>query len=95
MYSDEEYGQAQIVGYVAMALAGASIFLFLLGYLSGKLVGLECVTVFQLTFLSLITCDKLSASFYGLSFLGYSCGYSLRSLQSSSINIGKRFRPLG
>lgn len=40
VYSDEEYGQAKMVGYVATGLSALAAGLFLLGYLSGKLVGL-------------------------------------------------------
>jgi hypothetical protein len=95
VYSDDEYAQSSIVANVAMAVSAAAAALFLLGYLSGKLIGLECVTVFQLTFLSLLTCENLSPSFYGLSYLAYSCGYKLKSLQKSTVNIGRRYSPVG
>jgi hypothetical protein len=95
VYSDSDYKQSKIVDYIALALSSLAVLMFLLGYLSGKLVGLECVTVFQLAFFSLLTCDNLSPSFYGLSYLAYSCGYNINSLQSSNVKIGKRFNPVG
>ena len=56
VYSSDDYAQSSIVGNIAMGASAAAAAIFLLGYVSGKLIGLECVTVFQLTFLSLLTC---------------------------------------
>lgn len=95
VYSDEDYTHSNTVGYIATALAALGVGLFILGYFSGKLVGLECVTVLQLSFLSLLTCEDLSPSFYGLSYLGYSCGYNLKTLDNSNVKINRRFSPVG
>jgi hypothetical protein len=40
VYSSEEYGQVDMVSYVAMGASAAAAILFLLGFLKGKLVGL-------------------------------------------------------
>lgn len=40
VYSSDDYGQVDIVGYVAMGASAAAAVLFLLGFLKGKLVGL-------------------------------------------------------
>ena len=55
VYSDDAYADSKILEYLAMGTSVLALVLFLLGYFSGKLIGLECVTVFQLTFLSLLT----------------------------------------
>lgn len=55
VYSNDTYSNSKLLEYLAMGSSIFALVLFLLGYFSGKLIGLECVTVFQLTFLSLLT----------------------------------------
>lgn len=93
VYSDDIYSNAKLLEYLAMGSSVLALVLFLFGYFSGKLIGLECVTVFQLTFLSLLTFEDLSPSFGALSRLSYSCGYNLK-VQSSTVKIGRRFNPV-
>lgn len=49
----------------------------------------------QLSFLSLITCENLSPSFYGLSYLAYSCGYNIKTIENSSVKMGRKYSPIG
>lgn len=65
-FSGEEYSMATIVRYISTGLAVAGVLLFILGFVGGKLVGLEFVAIIQLTFLSLLTLHKLSPTFYAL-----------------------------
>lgn len=81
--------------YLALGTSCLALVLFILGYFSGKLIGLECITVFQLTFLSLLTFENLSPSFASLSLLSYSCGYNIKNMQSSQVNLGRRFKTVG
>lgn len=54
-YDDSTYANSKLLEYLALGTSCLALVLFLLGYFSGKLIGLECITVFQLAFLSLLT----------------------------------------
>jgi hypothetical protein len=80
---------------LALVVTCLAILLFLLGYLSAKLVGLELITIFQITFLSLVTLENLSPALHSISFISYSCGYNIRDLvNSASLRIHSRFVPV-
>jgi len=83
-----------MVNIIALILTCLALLLFLLGYFSGKLVGLELITIFQLTFLSLLTIDNLSPTLNSLSFLSYSCGYNIHSLVKAPFHMDSRFIPV-
>jgi hypothetical protein len=51
--------------------------LFVVGYYSGRLIAIETVCLFQLTFYGLLGVNDLSPTFYGLTFLKFSKGYSI------------------
>jgi hypothetical protein len=84
---------ANTLSIIAMAMSISVIAFFILGFYSGKLIMLEWVTVFQLTFLSLLTLENLSPTFASLRFLSYSCGYSLSLLSFQSL-LNRRFTSL-
>jgi hypothetical protein len=73
---------AKIINIASMAVSILALAFFILGFYSGKLIALECITVFQLTFLSLLTIENISPTFASLQFLSYSCGYNLSLLPS-------------
>ena len=60
-----------------MVLTALALLLFLLGYYSGKLIALELISIFQLTFFSLLSAYNLSPSFVALKALSYSTIYNL------------------
>ena len=70
-----------------------SLLMFLMGLYKGKLIGLELVSVFQISYLSLITIENLTPMYSSFSYLSYSCGLSI-NLLSSNANIGKQFKLL-
>jgi hypothetical protein len=71
---------------VAEALSGLVLLIFILGFWKGKVILLELVTIFQLSFLSLMSLNKLSPTFYSLSGLSLSCGYALNLFESKAIS---------
>ena len=68
--------------------------LFLLGYYAGKLVAIEAVCLFQLTFYGLAGISDLSPSFYALTFLKYSKGYNM-NLITPQASIDRVYEPIG
>jgi hypothetical protein len=95
IYTSHDYADARIVKNIGIGTSAAALVLFLLGYFSGKIIVLECVTVFQITYFSLITVENLSPAFYGLSYLKYSCGYNLKFSGRSNIQKGRMLHALG
>jgi hypothetical protein len=47
--------------------------------------------VFQLAFYSLITVEGVSPTFGALTYLGFSCGYSVKSLQAIQTALDRQF----
>jgi hypothetical protein len=83
-YSDPDYGLAKIAEYVALLLAICALLMLLIGLFGGKLIGLECAGVIQLSFISLLSMTDLSPTATSLLMLKYSLGYnSLRSYNTS------------
>lgn len=83
VYSDDEYGSAAMVKTVATAASLLGLVMFLFGAFAGKLIGIELIAVFQISFLSLTTLENLSPSFESLSALAYSCGFAVKNVQPS------------
>jgi hypothetical protein len=54
-YSDDNYQLANIVKYLSLACSGCAILFLLIGVITGKLIGLECAALIQLSFISLLT----------------------------------------
>ena len=94
VYSDDEYGSAALVKTAATAASLLGLAMFLFGAFAGKLIGIELIAVFQVSFLSLTTLEDLSPSFESLSALGYSCGFAVKGVQPSQATVGRRFNPL-
>lgn len=67
---------ASIIKYMAIGASSIALLLAFLGLIAGRLVGLECLAVLQLSFLSLLTLTDVSPSFASLSYLGLSFGYN-------------------
>ena len=55
VYSDDEYGSAALVKTVATAASLLGLAMFLFGAFAGKLIGIELIAIFQISFLSLTT----------------------------------------
>ena len=58
----EDYGIAKIAQYMVIAICVLSILMFFAGLYGGRLIGLEYLALVQLTFLSLLTVEDLSAT---------------------------------
>ena len=58
----EDYGMASIAQYLAIAVAILSLLMFFAGFFGGRLIGLECLGLVQLTFICLLTVEDLSAT---------------------------------
>ncbi len=74
-----------------MALSALSLILFLIGYFTNKLIGLQLISIFQLTYFSLISVSKFSPAFLSLQMLSYSCGYNPEIFEMSSLIKERRF----
>ena len=83
----------KLFGNIVMVASILSLLMFLMGLYKGKLIGLELVSVFQISYLSLITIENLTPMYSSFSYLSYSCGLSI-NLLSSNANIGKQFKLL-
>ena len=94
VYSDDEYGSAALVKTVATAASLLALAMFLVGAFVGKLIGLELITVFQISFYSLTALENLSPCFESLAMLGYSCGFAVKNIQPSEASVERRFNPL-
>jgi hypothetical protein len=76
-FTPGQYEAAGMLQYIAIALAALGFLFFLFGYYSGRLIALELVVMYQLTYYSLLALDNLSPSFNALMYLGYSSGYHI------------------
>jgi hypothetical protein len=75
-YEDSEYMMATIAKYLAIGIGITAVLFTIAGLFGGRLIGLECSGVIQLTFICLLTQENLSATLTSLGFLGYSFGYN-------------------
>ena len=64
-----------------------------MGYYTGKLIGIEVIFMFQMTFFALLTIDDLSPTFNALSHLKYSRGYNHPFFETEFL-IRKNFYPV-
>lgn len=94
VYSEDDYSSAALVKTLATAASLLALAMFLFGAFAGKLIGIELIAVFQISFLSLTTLENLSPSFESLSMLAYSCGFAVKNIQPSTAKVGRRFNPL-
>lgn len=92
VYSDSTYLMSKIIYIFSMILSILSLISFLIGYKTGKIIGLELVTIFQVTFLSLTGLSNISPSFSSLSGLSFSCGFNI-NLSKSTFS-SRQFVPL-
>ena len=90
-YEDSEYGMAKIVIYLAIMLAVAALLLFLAGLFGGRLIGLECLALVQLSFLSLLSVEDLSATLSELQYLRLSFGYNSVAPYDYGQGLGRPF----
>lgn len=58
----------------------------MVGFFKGKIIALELIAVFQLSYLSLLSLNRLSPIFYSLIGLSLSFGYTINLFPSKSIN---------
>lgn len=72
-------------------LAILSIFFIVAGLFGGRLIGLECSGLIQLTFVCLLTLEDLSPTLSSLGMLHYSLGYNSIKPYDSSQNIDRPF----
>jgi hypothetical protein len=72
----DSYGMADVVKYLSIFIGVAALLMFAAGFFGGRLIGLECMAVIQLSYMMLLTVEDLSASLSGLSYLRYSFGYN-------------------
>ena len=79
---------------MAIGLTIGVLLIFLLGYYAGKLIAIELIFMFQLTFFSLLTIQDLSPTFFELSKLTYSRGYSFKVMETE-MDIHRHFYPAG
>lgn len=93
-YSDEDYQTAKIVKYLSLVCSVFAILLLLIGLFGGRLIGLECAAVIQLTFVSLISVENISPAFAELSGLAYSLGYNRIRGYETRQDIDRPFRGL-
>ena len=92
VYEDTVYLFADVVKYFAITIAVGALILFFMGYYAGKLVAIEVIFMFQLSFFSLLTITDLTPTFFSLSGLTYSKGYNLQ-LMNTAITIRRNFYP--
>ena len=69
-----------------MILSGLALLIFILGFLKGKIIALELIAVFQLSYLSLLSLTRLSPMLYSLIGLSLSCGYTVNLFSSKTVN---------
>jgi hypothetical protein len=81
-YSTQVYSEAEFVYIISIVLAGTTLVQFLLGFYAGKVIAIELIFLYQLTFYSLATLSSITPTFEALTGLGLSKGYSLRVLSS-------------
>lgn len=91
-YSEQEYLVADVVKYMALLACSISLLFMVLGFIGGRLIGLECMATIQLSFLSLLTLAEVSPSFASLSSLGLSFGYNRLKSYDLSQDIDRPFK---
>ena len=91
LYDQSEYQAGIILKYIILALTILSLLFFLLGYYSGKLISIELISVYQLTFFSLISTEKMSPGVAALRQLSYSTGYNFNLISGSSSITDRHF----
>jgi hypothetical protein len=90
-YDDSSYGLANITKYLATFLAVLSVLFTFAGLFGGRIIGLECSGVIQLTFVCLLTLEDLSPTLSSLGMLQYSLGYNKIQPYDSSQKIDRPF----
>ena len=83
---------ANIVKYLAMAIGLLAVLFLIAGILGGRLIGLYCSGVIQLTFISTLTLQNLSPTFNALESLAWSLGYNKLKSYNYSESIDKSFK---
>lgn len=78
--------------YLSIALGVAAVLMTVAGLLGGRLIGLECSAVIQLTFLCLLTLEDLSPSLDNLTYLGYSFGFNAIKAYDLGQNVGRPYK---
>ena len=90
-YEDSEYGMAKIAQYLAIGLGVAALLLFVAGLFGGRLIGLECLALVQLSFLCLLSLEDLSATLSELQYLRFSFGYNSLAAYDYGQGLGRPF----
>ena len=62
-YEEGSYTLGNIIGYLALLVAGLSLLLFALGYFGSKLQSLEAVAVVQVAALLLMTLENMGPTY--------------------------------
>lgn len=75
-YDDSFYKLAQIIEILAYIISGLALLLFFVSVCCGKLVGVEMMSVLQMSFLALMTLSCLNPCFKSLSRLQYVNGFN-------------------
>lgn len=92
-YPAEEYTLATVFEYVAAGASLLALGFFFMGLFSGKIIALEMLAVFQVTYFSLLSLENLRPTFSALRFLSFSCGFSLKVLPT--VWAHRRFTGIG
>lgn len=92
-YSDKEYTLAKILQYIVLTMAIIALLLFLLGFYCNKLIALELLALYQVTFFSLSSLTDLSPNYQALTYLSLCNGYNPDLFASAPAD--RRFYPLG
>lgn len=80
-YDESVYQIANIIRLLCMAAAGLAWLFFLIGMISGKMIGVEMMAVLQASFVSLVSLQELNPCFKALSSLQLVNGYNSVSAQ--------------
>jgi hypothetical protein len=90
-YDDSSYSLASTCFMVAQILSGAALLIALVGLLGAKLIGLEMLSVFQISFLAMLSLDEMNPVMDALSGLQYSLGYNKLESYNKHQNLGSEF----
>jgi cysteine-rich repeat protein len=93
-YPPEVYQLAAISKLASAGLSAAALGTSFLALLGAKLVGLEMIAVFQMSYLSLLAVDNMNPILDSLSALRFSCGYNKMEDYNKQQNIGREFKAL-
>lgn len=75
-YDNNTYKIADIVSLLCTGVSAAGLTFFVIGLISGKMVGVEMMAVVQISFISLLSLSQMNPCFAALSSLKFVNGYN-------------------